>query len=458
MIRRLFEEAILVEPRHGPTYNAYGNFEWKQRGNTTAARQIYKRGIHARCSDLASVYHGYAKFELSLGNADAARILLEEGLDAIDNTSDQSTRNPTTSTSSRVDFLSHSLGMLHLNSNRAADAKRVFLAALERNSTSSQLLLGAALCELKLGNEERARSLLRDSLRADKHHVQACHAWASMEVRAGNTQEATTLFEYGLEIAPTYGSLWCAYATMESRLGRSTKARALFLKGVKQCPNHNALYQAWACLEMRCGNFKSAKRLVSEALTRDKTNGKAWLVAATIEERQEQAGLAQLILQRGLEHAPHCPQLYDKLGGMLVSTSKIQQARETFERGLEVDPTHAPLYHSLAELEARVCNVQGLADLHRRASNIFNPNALEPPATSTLGATIFHKSSSTSRTSTSRTSSTRTSSTTTRHQNYYNNNNWSEEEKENEQDDAADAALGGVVMDDDYYDALFLDS
>lgn len=39
---------------------------------------------------------------------------------------------------------------------------------------------------------------------------------------------------------------------------------------------------------------------------------------------------------------------------------------------------HAPLYHSLAELEARVCNIQGLAELNKRAAQIFNNNALEP--------------------------------------------------------------------------------
>merc|ERR1711957_739772 len=43
---------------------------------------------------------------------------------------------------------------------------------------------------------------------------------------------------------------------------------------------------------------------------------------------------------------------------------------------------HAPLYHSLAELEARVFNIEGMAQLHKRAAEIFNTNALEPPPAS----------------------------------------------------------------------------
>ena len=58
------------------------------------------------------------------------------------------------------------------------------------------------------------------------------------------------------------------------------------------------------------------------------------------------------------------------------------QARTLLEKGLEVDPMHAPLYHSLAELEARVFNLEGMAQLHKRAAEIFNTNALEPPPAS----------------------------------------------------------------------------
>ena len=60
----------------------------------------------------------------------------------------------------------------------------------------------------------------------------------------------------------------------------------------------------------------------------------------------------------------------------------FRQAREILERGIEVNPLHAPTYHSLAELEARVFNVEGLAKLNRKAAEVFNSNALEPSPTS----------------------------------------------------------------------------
>lgn len=67
-----------------------------------------------------------------------------------------------------------------------------------------------------------------------------------------------------------------------------------------------------------------------------------------------------------------------------------------YEKGMEVNPAHAPLYHSLAELEARLFNVEGLARLNKRALKVFNRNALEPAPSSTkmFGARVQSRAKS----------------------------------------------------------------
>ena len=112
-VRGLFEEALLLDPRHGPAYNAYGIAEYES-GNVLEARSVFERGVRANCSDAGSLYHGYGKLELSLGNVDAARSILEKGLELVrakDMGSDSTHRE-------RAKFLSHTLGMIELNSNR----------------------------------------------------------------------------------------------------------------------------------------------------------------------------------------------------------------------------------------------------------------------------------------------------------------------------------------------------
>lgn len=207
-VKRLFEEALLLDPRHGPAYNAYGRAELR-RGSPEEAKRIFERGVKANCADAASIYHGYAKMELSLGNVDAARDILLEGrrvAQCHDLGMDSQHRE-------RAMFLSHTLGMLELNSNRPSNALEVFTDGIERYGNSSQLLLGAALCEAKLGKEDRARALFERSVLNDNKHAQAWQSWGVMEMRAGNFSTARKLFDCGIRSAPDHGALWQAYGT-----------------------------------------------------------------------------------------------------------------------------------------------------------------------------------------------------------------------------------------------------
>jgi Tfp pilus assembly protein PilF len=92
---------------------------------------------------------------------------------------------------------------------------------------------------------------------------------------------------------------------------------------VKKAPHYTALYQGWASLELFEGNYEAAKTLITQALTKDKRNGPAWLVAAHIERELGNAGLEGLLLRRGIECAPNDPELYRSLGEYLVGRNKI---------------------------------------------------------------------------------------------------------------------------------------
>jgi Tfp pilus assembly protein PilF len=232
---------------------------------------------------------------------------------------------------------------------------------------------------VRLGKEDAARSFFERSVVADKQHAEAWQAWGVMETRAGNFKRASAIFQRGIKHAPKHGSLWQGYATLEIRRGNTMNARTLFAAGLKKASRrHYALFQAWAALELREGNYESARKLISEALTLNKKNGRGWIIAAQIEEQDGHSGLVSLLLRRGIECDPNDAELYRELGEYLVGQGKIDDAREVFEKGMEMNPMYAPLYHSMAELEARICNLEALSKLNKRAAELFNKNALEP--------------------------------------------------------------------------------
>ena len=139
-VKGLFEEALLLNPRHGPAYNAFGTAELRH-GTVVGARRIFELGVRAKCSDVASIYHGYAKMELSLGKIDSAREILQRGLKEVqlnDAGMDSQHRE-------RALFLSHSLGMMELNSNRPKEAMKVFTEGIYRFGNSSHPFFPALL-------------------------------------------------------------------------------------------------------------------------------------------------------------------------------------------------------------------------------------------------------------------------------------------------------------------------
>mmetsp|Transcript_41690 Transcript_41690/g.100000 ORF Transcript_41690/g.100000 Transcript_41690/m.100000 type:complete len:1258 (+) Transcript_41690:115-3888(+) len=374
MVKGLFEEALLLDPRNGPAYNAYGKAEARF-GEIDEARSIFERGIGAGCSDSASIFHGYGMLELSAGNVERARAILAEGLDAARRRDVVMTDTPNRD---RSRFLSHSLGMLELNSNRPVEALEIFEEGTHRCGNSSRLLLGAALCQMRLGKEDAARSLFEQTIVADKKHPQAWQAWGVMETRAGNFKRASVVFQQGIKFNPHHAYLWLGYASLEAKRGNTMNARTLFAAGLNKVRSRKSvLFQGWAKLELRQENYQSARKLISEALTLHKRNGRGWLIAAQIEEEDGNTGLVSLLLRRGIECSPGFADLYRKLGDYLVNRGKIDDAREVLEKGIELNPMYAPLYHSLAELEARICNLDALARLNKRTSELFHNNALD---------------------------------------------------------------------------------
>ena len=220
-VRKLFNEALLIDPKHGPVYNAFGNLERRQ-GNVDEAKRLYEDGINANCTDAPSVYHGLAKLHLTLGEVEEARSVLQRGLALFgggrssgDNSNNNNIHASSRGRNANVAFLAHTLALIELNcNNNPTRAKSVLEQGLWHCGSSSQLLLAMALCESRLGNDAAARTMFEKSLMADQCHAQAWQSYGVLEMRAGNFKSAKTLFECGLKNSPNHGALWQAYGEL----------------------------------------------------------------------------------------------------------------------------------------------------------------------------------------------------------------------------------------------------
>uniref|UniRef100_A0A7S1XN54 UDP-N-acetylglucosamine--peptide N-acetylglucosaminyltransferase SPINDLY n=1 Tax=Phaeomonas parva TaxID=124430 RepID=A0A7S1XN54_9STRA len=372
--RRLFQEGLTQDPNHGALYNAYATMEARY-GNVTGARAIYSAGLASGVSECqVSLYHGAGNLEAASGNVEGARRLWKAGISVLRKARGMES----------AEFCYHSLGMSYLSANHqlqaapnaeyvapnATAAALVFAEGLQRYPASSQLLLGAALAEVKRNNLDRAREFFRKSAAANKRHAQAWQAWAVMETRERNHENAATLFECGIENCPDHGALYQAYGMLQLYRGDVPGARKLFAKGINRCPSHVPLYQGWACLELRSGQLERARELLLSALSQDRKHASCWAALGELESQASQPDLARKTFQRGLVECPNSGQLFRAAARLEAELLNYSRARRLFEEGLERCPYDAPLLASFAEFEASLGNVEALAKLHHRAMEI----------------------------------------------------------------------------------------
>ncbi len=384
--RDLFEKGLRIDTRHGPLYHAYGAME-ERGGNIHAAREVFKRGIAARCSDMASVWHGLGILELRQGGAAAARDVFLKGVDAL------------VACGEDASFLFHSLGMLEIHGRHLPSARKYFAKGLHHYPRNSQLLLGAALTEVQIGELGKGREFFQASVNADKYHAHAWQAWGVMEQREGRFVVARALFKAGIREVPRHAALWVAYGLMEAKLGNITKARELFKTGVATCGHERLslvqgrgrramvrLLHASACAEVTAGDLNAAKQMVMHALKLNHQDGSCWTTLGIIEQRcavavdtkQHDLSIARRVYELGLRACPNHGPLYASYGLMESRGRKFTKARKIWQRGLQFT-NHAPLYHYLAEVEALYGNFGALAGLHVKAKQLFEADFSKPP-------------------------------------------------------------------------------
>ena len=271
-------------------------------------------------SDLNRLYHAWGLLELKDGQTELACDLFRRGIE-LGLCGQREVEHG-------VDFLFHSLGMLHLDSKQFAEAKKVFSAGLGLFPRHSHMLLGQgvpglmvsdslshniqmygrtaglALACMRLGQHSQARECFRLSVDCDSQHLHAWQSWAIAEKQLGNVELARILFRQGLRHGPLHGALWQGYAVMEMQQGSAEIARTLFAEGIRRAPQHAQSYQAWACLEVREGQLRRARSLAWQGIRNAPPHAALWTVAGLVEDRLGDADRAKRVLEEGISRFP----------------------------------------------------------------------------------------------------------------------------------------------------------
>ena len=154
---------------------------------------------------------------------------------------------------------------------------------------------------------------------------------------------------------------------MEVRRGNHKNARNLLKIGFTKCGSDVALLAQLARLDLKLGHIESAKELARKGIRMSKGRSSGcWSTLLGVEEKIGTVDSCDSIIDEIFQANTEDAALLNLCGANLNNRGNIAAARDAFEAAIKAEPHYAPTYHSLAELEASIGNLDALAKLNRR--------------------------------------------------------------------------------------------
>jgi tetratricopeptide (TPR) repeat protein len=337
--RRLYAEAVAVDPTDSHTYMDWANLE-RRSGRGRSARAIFTDGVkHVSRRDAAVLYTAFAQFEASDKHPDQARFLY----------------------------------------GRAAEA----------NPMDTYVWQTWGCFEEAEGNVERARQLFERGVVVTGGQIATVwQAWGMLEQRAGHPNVARHLFERGTRANPTDAATWVAWGRLEATAGNRVEARRLFEHAASQMDDRSAagpLFLSWAQLEASTGNVDCACDLLRRAVDRasDTPSDTVRLLHtwAGLEWRAGRKNIAKSNFESALKLRPRDPKTAHAFARLKIEMGNYDGARVLLRAARRQAPSDPFVMSTLALLEWQHFPEDGGIE---RARNLFSNGARQNPNDATL--------------------------------------------------------------------------
>jgi Tfp pilus assembly protein PilF len=137
----------------------------------------------------------------------------------------------------------------------------------------------------------------------------------------------------------------------EAQEGNYQKAVKLFGKVLEVIPQHVDARRNLAMAHLEKGHHQLAKTLLEECLKIDPTNAWSFVLLGNIATKHERSPeVAAFYYETGLAINPEDKLLLNNFAALQMERGRPAQARELFEKALEIDPSYPNTYYGLALL------------------------------------------------------------------------------------------------------------
>ncbi len=284
----LLERAIRLDPERAYAYNALGIAYLEQANYDTALLAFGEAS--RRAPFWAYPLHNSALAYVEKGDFDAAIATYQRAMRL----------------APKVDYLPYNLGLLFQRLNRLQEADVFYRKALALAPDRPEIWNALGYLQFSRGKNADAERDYRTALQKDADFLAARHNLA-LALASSQPAEAIRLWRENLAKSPDYIASRLSLARALDRAGESEQAIEEYGKVVAARPDFGAARIAAAALYSRLGQFPAALDQLQAALQRDKDS----------------------------------PEILERLGDAYASLGRVQDARTSYERALELTASGA---------------------------------------------------------------------------------------------------------------------
>ncbi|KAJ1626592.1 hypothetical protein T492DRAFT_909996 [Pavlovales sp. CCMP2436] len=323
-------------------------------GSLRGARALIAEAL-IKCPGNVHLMHAGALFDGRMGRLEDARALFKDALAA----------------SPGNTYVVHAWGLLEQQAGQVELARELYSRSVVKRPHAPICQAWAAL-EAMQGNPDLARTLHRQAVElvaldggglargvpAPAERVKLVDGlltWAEFEHTQGNDETVSELVERALATGAAAAKCHAKLAQLEERSSRVTSARGRF-KAAAACDDADAsIFNLWASFERRQGKLDEALRILREGSIRFPRDAVLLQSAGTLQERNNNVEAARDLLARSIRCKPRAP-AYVAWALLESRAGEYARARQLFDAGFQLEPSHGPLHNAYAAMESRLGN------------------------------------------------------------------------------------------------------
>ena len=249
------------------------------------------------------------------------------------------------------------LGVICINTDRAAEAADLITAAVEQDPGDAEALANLGLAQKDLKQFTEAGASLQRAIRLNPHNPVTHNNLGNVQAALGDFKAAVEAYRNALRLDPDYAECLSNLAAALKEVRQYDGALAAADRAIELRPDFAEAHNNRGEILFKQARFSEAAESYGAAVDHRQNYVAAMINLSSARKECGDVDAAREILDDVLRRNPDSPRAHNSLGVLLEQLGRGDDAAKRFREAIRLSPDYANAYYQLAQLRG-----QGLSD------------------------------------------------------------------------------------------------